>query len=253
MKKEVYLPIFGIIAGELIMFYGQIFLGLEIHIINLLLITYIIIFGGLTIKEKNVLQSLTLLTILRMINLSMPQFFTAALLQYSLIYGIMFVPIYLTIKNQQISYKELGINFSRLYYYVPLAILIGVVTAIVEYYILNPTALIQKIRHSDIILISIVMFIFVGIVEEIIFRSILQTRIEKILGTRYGILLGGSIFGIMHASYGMLNEILFVTVLGIVLGYIFHKTKNLPFIVSIRGVTNMTLFGILPIIFCIKC
>lgn len=246
MKKEISIPILGIIVGELLMFYDQISLGLGIHIVNLLIITFILMFSSLTIKEKNVLQSLTLLIILQMINLSMPQFFTAALVQYSLIYGIMFVPIYFTIKNQQIPYKELGINFSRLYYYLPLAILIGIVTAVVEYHILNPMALIQKIRASDIIFISIVMFIFVGIVEEIIFRSILQTRIEQVLGTGYGILLSGSIFGIMHASFGMLNEILFVTILGIVLGYIFHKTRSLPFIVSIHGATNVVLFGILP-------
>lgn len=230
----------GLVAGELIMFYGNILAGLGIHIINLLVIVFIIIFSNLSLKEKNVLQSLTLLIILRMINLSMPPFFSG-LLQYPLIYGIMFVPIYLTIKNQNISNKELGINFSRLYIYIPIAVIIGIITAMAEYRIINPI-----IRFSDIVSIPIIMFAFIGIVEEVIFRSIFQTRLEKIFGLRYGLLLTGGIFGIMHSRYEILNEILFAGIFGIIIGYIFQKTRNLFFTTSIHGTANVILFGILP-------
>ncbi len=246
MKKEIYIPILGIIVGELIMFYDQILTGLGIHIINFIAIILIIIFGKLPLKEKNILQSLTLLILLRMINLSMPQFFTTALMQYPLIYGIMFLPIYMVINSQQISSNDVGVNFRKLYIYVPIAIVIGIVAAIIEYRIIDPVALVEKIRFSDIALISIVMFVFIGITEELIFRSILQTRLEKILGLRYGLLLTGVIFGIMHVSYRILDEILFAIIFGIILGYIFQKTRNLLFVTSIHGTTNVTLFGILP-------
>ena len=45
------------------MFYDNILTGLGIHIINFLVIIFIIIFSKLSLKEKNVLQSLTLLII----------------------------------------------------------------------------------------------------------------------------------------------------------------------------------------------
>ena len=184
--------------------------------------------------------------ILRMISLSIPQFFTTTLLQYPLIYGIMFIPIYLTIKNQNISGKELGINFSKIYIYIPVALTIGYIAAIGEHRIISPIPLIAKLRFSDIALISMVMFIFIGITEELIFRSILQTRLEKTLGLRYGLLFSGMIFGIMHSSYGILNEILFASIFGIILGYIFQRTRNLLFVSSIHGTANVMLFGILP-------
>lgn len=246
MKKEISIPILGIITGEFIMFYGQILTGLGMHIINFLAIILIIIFSKLSLKEENVLQSLTLLILLRMINLSTPQFFTTSLVQYPLIYGVMFLPIYITIKNQQISYNDIGINFRKLYIYIPIAIGIGIIASIIEYRIIDPIGLITKIRFSDIALISMVMFFFVGFTEELIFRSILQTRLEKILGLRYGLLLTGGIFGILHMSYGILDEILFAIIFGIVLGYIFQKTRNLLFMTSIHGTTNVILFGILP-------
>jgi len=215
MRKEISVPIFGIVLGELIMFSGQMLTGLGIHIINFLAIILLIIFGKLSLKEKNVLQSLTLLILLRMINLSMPQFFTSTLTQYPLIYGVMFIPIYMLIKNQNISSHDIGVNFRKFYIYIPIAMSIGVIAAIIEHRIIDPVGLIQKIRFSDIALISIVMFVFIGITEELIFRSILQTRLEKILGLRYGLLLTGGIFGVMHVSYGIIDEILFAIIFGL--------------------------------------
>lgn len=245
-NKEIYIPILGIVVGELMLFYGMMYYVLWIYILNLLIIILMTIFLYLDIKVKNVLQSLSLLIILRMINLSMPPLFTNTLYQYLLLYGIMFLPIYSTVKNQQISFIELGIDFRKLYIYIPIALIIGTIVAIIEFKILNPIPLIDKITFSNIIIISIVMIIFIGLIEELIFRSILQTRIEKVLGSRHSILLCGIVFGIVHASYGNISEILFASIFGIILGYIFYKTRNLPFIVSIHGSANIILYGILP-------
>jgi membrane protease YdiL (CAAX protease family) len=92
------------------------------------------------------------------------------------------------------------------------------------------------------------MIVFIGSVEGIIFGPILQTRLIKVFGIRYGILLTGTIFGIMHSTYGIVNEILFATMFGIILGYIFQKTRSIPFTVSIIGIANIMLFGILPLL-----
>lgn len=248
MKKDLLAPllaIFAIIDGELIIYSGNILPGLGIHLVSLLTIILIIIFGTLDIKTKNLLQSLTLIILLRIANISMPQLFALTLLQYSMVYGVMFIPIYLVVKNQHISSKELGVNFKRFYLYLPIAIVIGIIMAIIEYKILNPMPLIENINIANIILITIVMFVFIGSVEEIIFRPILQTRIEKVLGTSYGILLSGGLFGIMHASYGIIEEVAFATTFGIIMGYIFQKTRNLPFIITIHGMSNVTLFVVL--------
>jgi membrane protease YdiL (CAAX protease family) len=92
------------------------------------------------------------------------------------------------------------------------------------------------------------MFVFVGAVEELIFRSILQTRLENALGLKSGVFLSGALFGIMHSSYGILNEILFAGIFGIILGFIFQKTRSFPFILLIHVSANVLLFGIFPII-----
>lgn len=248
MNKKIYLPIFGIAAGELMMYYSQAEIGLVIHMTNLLIMVLLLIFSNISAQVKNVFQSMLLLLLLRIVSVAMPPLSSTALLWFPLVYGVMFIPIYLVIKNQQISSEELGVNFSRLHIYLPAALLIGGGIATIEYGIIKPAPLIESIGLSNLVLLAVVMFFFVAAAEELIFRSILQTRLESAVGLKYGLLLSGSLFGIMHAGYGAANELLLAGLFGGLLGYIFQRTRSLPLIVAVHGTANVVLFGVLPII-----
>ncbi len=248
MKKEIYLPILGIAVGEIMMLSGHVYMGLVLHVINLQAITLALIFSDLSIEKKNLIQTLLLLLQMRILNLAMPQFFTTKLLWYPLVYGVMFISIYYVTKQQNITSKEIGIDFNRWYLYIPLALLIAAAMAMLEFKILDPVPLITNLRIQNLLLISIVMFIFVAAIEEIIFRSLLQTRLQSVFGTNKGLFLGAALFGIMHSGYGTVDEVLFATFFGAVLGFIFQKTRSFPFILIIHGTANVFLFGILPIV-----
>lgn len=248
MRKDIYLSVIAFVAGELMMPIGQFNIGLAIHIINLQAIALTLIYGNNHIDNKNILQSLILLLLMRIINLSMPQVFTITLLSYPLVYGILFLPVYSLIKAQGISYKEIGINFTKLNLYIPAAFLIGTAMATIEYRILRPAAMIENTRFTNLVLIITVMFVFVAAVEELIFRSILLTRFEKVFGDYKGLYLSSILFGIMHAIYGPVTEIMFATFFGAVLGFAFQKTRSFPFVLLIHGTANVFLFGILPML-----
>lgn len=248
MKKEIYLPILGIAAGEVMMLSGHVYIGLILHVINLQAITLGLIFSDLSTEKKNLMQTMLLLLQMRILNLAMPQFFTTKLLWYPLVYGVMFISIYYVTKQQNITSKDIGIDFNRWYLYIPLALLIAAAMAMLEFKILDPVPLITNLKIHNILLISIVMFIFVAPIEELIFRSLLQTRLQSVFGDNKGLLLSAALFGIMHSGYGLMDEILFATFFGAVLGFIFQKTKSFPFILIIHGTANVFLFGILPIV-----
>lgn len=248
MKKEIYLPILGIAVGEVMMLSGHVYMGLILHVINLQAITLGLIFSDLSTEKKNLMQTMLLLLQMRILNLAMPQFFTTKLLWYPLVYGVMFISIYYVTKQQNITSKDIGIDFNRWYLYIPLALLIAAAMAMLEFKILDPVPLITNLKIHNILLISIVMFIFVAPIEELIFRSLLQTRLQSVFGDNKGLLLSAALFGIMHSGYGLMDEILFATFFGAVLGFIFQKTKSFPFILIIHGTANVFLFGILPIV-----
>jgi len=52
MKKEIYLPVLGLVAGELAMFSGHVYIGLAIYIINLQSVTLALIFGNFSNGEQ---------------------------------------------------------------------------------------------------------------------------------------------------------------------------------------------------------
>lgn len=141
MKKEIYIPIFGLIVGELAIFYN-IFYGLGIHVINLLVVTFMIIFrSSLDMKMKNILRCICLAIILRMISLSIPQMFANSILQYLLVYGIMIIPIYYVIKDKLALYNESRIDSRKFYIYVATIFLIVFMVIILQYIMFNPLPL----------------------------------------------------------------------------------------------------------------
>lgn len=134
MKKLTYIPIIGIAIGEILIFDNKLIAGIGIHIISLLAIILIIIFGNLSMKTKNILQSLILLPLLRIISLSIPQLSKNIYVQYLIIYCIVLIPIYLIMKHQYMIHKESGTS-RRVYVYEPVIILAIIVIAMVGQYI----------------------------------------------------------------------------------------------------------------------
>ncbi len=239
-----------IALGELLIFTGSATPGVVVHILNLQMIIVSMFIRGKetsrTVLDKQILQSLLLLLLLRIINVSMPFFFTMTLYWYPLIYSPMFIPIYLILRYQNASFDDIGMHTWNLYRYIPLALIIGAILAGVEYRIIHPEPLVPELGIANMVTLVIIMFVFVGLVEELIFRSILQTKLQQSLGLWEGLLAASVLFGIMHSGYGSVSELVFATAAGLILGYIYQKTGSLPFVTAIHGTVNVLLFGVLP-------
>ncbi|MCD6208101.1 MAG: CPBP family intramembrane metalloprotease [Methanosarcinales archaeon] len=247
------LSVIAIVAGELLVFSGYITAGVAVHIINLQMIIVSMFVKredtDQTVSDKRVLQSLLLLLQLRIINVSMPFFFTMTLYWYPMIYGPMFVAIYLILRHQNASFSDIGlasVPIDTLYYYLNFAMMLGGALALIEYRILSPDCLIPDLKITSMITLVIIMFFFVGLVEELIFRAILQTNLQQSIGVWKGLFVASVLFGIMHSGYGLAEELLFTTAAGLLIGYVYQKTGSLTFVTVIHGTINVLLFGILP-------
>jgi membrane protease YdiL (CAAX protease family) len=239
-----------IALGELLLFTGNVTPGVAVHILNLQMIIVSMFIRAeetsRTVPDKQILQSLLLLLLLRIINVSMPFFFTMTLYWYPLVYSPMFISIYLILRYQNASFGDIGVSTRNLRHYIPLALIIGAILAWVEYRIIHPEPLVTNLGITNMVTLVIIMFVFVGLVEELIFRSILQTKLQQSMGLWGGLLVASVLFGIMHSGYGSVSELMFATAAGLLLGYIYQKTGSLPFVTVIHGTTNVLLFGVLP-------
>lgn len=88
---------------------------------------------------------------------------------------------------------------------------------------------------------SIITFIFVVLVgpilEELLFRKLLIDHTFD-LGEKYAVIFSGITFGLFHCN---LNQSMYATILGFILGYIYVKTGSLKYPIILHILTN--LFG----------
>ncbi|MDD3874693.1 MAG: CPBP family intramembrane metalloprotease, partial [Methanosarcina sp.] len=142
--------------------------------------------------------------------------------------------------------KQIGITTKNLLAYTILSIPLGFLLGLGEYMIIRTEYLIPDLSIGNLLKLTFIMVFFVGLVEEIIFRSILQTRFEQALSVRETLLITGLLFGLMHSGYGTIYEVLYTGFIGLFIGFVFYKTRSLPFVVILHGLVNVFLFGFLP-------
>ena len=246
-NKWLYLgiPAIAIAFAEMLIYSGKLIEAAVIHSIILLGLSFSTAF----IKDEEIqkaYQAIILLPILRLINLSMPVFFENTLDSFIFIYCLMSIPVSIAAAHQDLTRAQLGLTFKKIILYIPLSIFLGLVLGAGEYLIIGTNNLIPEFSVFGLVKLSIIMIFFAGLVEELIFRSILQTRMEIILGNKLGLIYAGILFGFMHSGYGNINEILYAIFVGIFIGYLFYRTRSLPFVVLVHGFINIFLFGIFP-------
>jgi len=245
-KKLIGMPILGITFAELLIYSGNIKEAVLLHVLLLLTLSL----SDMAIKDEQVqknYQALILLPILRLVNLSMPIFFDTTLYSFIFIYAPLIIPVTIAAKHQKIKREEIGLNFDKkLCYYTALAIPLGFLLGVGEYATIRTGYLIPELSFLNLLKLTIVMVFFVGLIEEIIFRAMLQTRLAETFGTFEGLFGASLLFGLMHSGYGTFYEILYTSFVGFIIGILFYKTKNLPFITVLHGFVNVFLFGIIP-------
>lgn len=246
-NKGLYLliPILAIAFAEFMIYAGRVIEAMEVHAVILLGLSISMLY----IKNEEVqktYQALILLPVLRLVNLSMPAFYEITLYSFVFIYGLLTIPVTIAITHQGFTREQLGITFKRIGLYIPLSIVLGFLLGAGEYFIIETNYLIPDLSIPTILILILVMVLLVGLVEEIIFRSILQNRLEVFLGSRGGLLITSVLFGLMHSGYGNMTEVFYTFFVGFIIGYLFYRTRSLPLVTMTHGFINVFLFGIIP-------
>jgi len=248
-NKWIYLaiPIVFIALAEMMVYSGRKLEAIEIHALVLLGLSFSIIY----IKNKDIqktYQAFILLPILRLVDFSMPLFYEEKLYNLVFIYCLLAIPVSIAAINQEFTRTQLGITFKKIGIYIPLSIFMGLLLGVGEYIIVGKNPLIQDLSILNLLSLTIIMVLFVSPVEEMVFRSILQNRLEIVLGSREALIVTSILFGLMHSGYGSIYEIFYITLVGAVIGYLFYGTRSLPLVVLIHGFMNVFFFGIIPLL-----
>ncbi|MFY9339044.1 MAG: CPBP family intramembrane glutamic endopeptidase [Methanosarcina flavescens] len=248
LKRIFYtgVPITAIILIELLIFSGRLKEASIAYTLLLLALSFSIAVTE-NYQVRKIYQALLILTIFRLINFSMPIFFEINLYSFIFIYAPLAIPITIATTHQEIVHENKRDTLKKLWIYIPLSVLTGFAFAQAEYILIGARGLIPDLSSANLLALIVIMVFVVALIEELMFRAILQTSLEEFLGPAGGIILASLLFGIMHSTYGTPFEMVYTFFVGGFLGYLFYRTRSLPLVVMIHGSINVFLFGILPL------
>ncbi len=262
---QIAVPTLLILIAESVFFFARGNVGLQettlaIHALNVVVCVLLPVFANLS---PSLFQAFSLVSLLRVLNIGMPIFFTLTLYWFPFIYGAAILAAFLVLRRntevilpirEHISHllrvysskaKESGKGWRLVY--LPIGIIVGLVLASIEYWVLKTGALIPTLDAANLLALAVVMFVFVGFGEELIFRYILQRRLQKTVGILGGIVLAAALFTAMHSGYSSVPYLFFVLTVGMILGYSFYRTGSLGFVTIIHGSINFFLFSFIPL------
>lgn len=216
-------------------------------ILQVFLITGLVISSTLTKSTKfsYLLQAMILLPLIRIMGLSIPVIELEPLYWLTIMAIPIMVAIWILMQSQHISKETVGLNIGNL----PLQLLVGLTGigfGFVEYLILRPTALIPNLDPINIIFASLIAIISTGLMEELIFRGIIQRNAENIMGKIWGIIFTSILFTSFNISWNSPIDIIFIFAVSLCYGYIFQKTRSILGVSISHGICNAVLFIILP-------
>jgi membrane protease YdiL (CAAX protease family) len=235
----------GIALAELLTSFAPPRMGLVAHaVVLLLMLTHAARVDGK--KKQAFLVSLAFAPLIRVVSLSLP-LADLPLLYWYLITSIpLFAAALVAAPTLGYAWPDLGLNLRR--WRLQLAIgLTGIVFGIVEYWILRPEPLVATFEWRTLVWPSLVLLISTGLLEELIFRGLLQRASIDLLGLR-GIGYVAIVFAVLHIGYQSLLDVLFVTAVGLFFGWVVHRTRSLLGVTLAHGLTNVVLFLVMPFI-----
>jgi len=233
----------GITLAEVLVTFGDPGLGVAIHSLLLLALCVHAASAG-SKTERAFLLCLAFAPLIRILSLSLPLAQIPLLYWYLITSVPLFAALLIAAPALGYSWPGLGLNLRR--WPLQLAIgLTGVAFGAIEYYILRPDPLASSLAVADLWWPALILLISTGLLEEMIFRGLLQRSAGEVLAG-WGLVYVAVLFAVLHIGYRSLVDMLFVLVVGLFFGWMAQRTRSLVGVTLSHGLTNIVLFLVMP-------
>ena len=114
-----------------------------------------------------------------------------------------------------------------------------------EYLILRPEPIVSELTWGKVLLAVFVLGVGTGLVEEFVFRGVVQRASMEALG-RWGLPYVAFLFAILHLIHHSAVDIVLVFAIALFFGWVVNKTGSLFGVILSHGITNIVLYLIIP-------
>ena len=204
------------------------------------------------INKKNTLSSmllsLSLIPLIRILSLVMPLSIFPRIYWFVVTGIAIYLAFFFLLYQQKISLKDCGLRFPKIRH-IPLELsiaLLGAPFGYLEYYILRPSSFLESYSPENIIIAILILFFATGLLEELIFRGLLQKKSTELLGVWQGILFISILFAVLHIGNLSLPDVALVFGIGALYSIVVQKTKTIIGVTISHTIVNVFLFLLLP-------
>jgi membrane protease YdiL (CAAX protease family) len=222
-------------------------LGMVLHGLVLVML---LLHGSMTHRGvlRRFLILLSISPLIRIVSLSLPlQKIGLPLIYWYMVIGVLlflaaFIASRVTdLRGSRISWtwgvwpQQLGIG------------LIGFGLGYVEFMILKPGPLAAYVTWVDVVTAALILMIFTGVLEEYIFRGLMQSATMQMMG-RFGLVYVALLFAVLHLGYHSFIDVLFVLLVGLLFGWLVWKTQSILGVSLAHGIANISLYVMFPLL-----
>jgi uncharacterized protein len=215
-------------------------------VVHTLLLAALLIYSGLDERAevRNLALALVLAPLIRLLSLALPLYRLPQMAWYPAVSTLLMVSVWFVVRQTGTRGSGMGLRLGDLRLQLPLA-LVGPGLGVLEYQLLRPAAQPQAHSWLNLLIMAFTLLIFTGLVEELIFRGLLQNLAPLVLG-RWGLLYVSVLFGVLHIGYLSLADVVFVTLVGLLFAQLVRWSGSILGVTLAHGTTNMTLFLLMP-------
>ncbi len=196
--------------------------------------------------RQRLLITLVLAPLIRLMSLSLPLPRFAFLYWYVVIGAPLFLAVFLTMRVVGFTGNKIGLTV-RAWFFQVIFGLTGFGLGYIEYLILRPDPLVEALSWEQLWLPALILFIFTGFLEEVIFRGVIQRSAMESLG-RYAPFYVAALFAILHLGYRSALDVFFVFGVALMFGAMVARTGSILGVTLSHGLTNISLYLIIPIV-----
>lgn len=195
-------------------------------------------------RDRPLLVALMFAPLIRMLSLSLPFLNLSLEYWWALASAPLFVMVVPVVRNLGLTRRQIGLTVGQVPTQAAIALL-GIPFGIIEYLILQPRPMVQTLTFDTVITPALILLICTGLLEELIFRGVLQSAALKVIG-RGGLVYVSLVFAALHIGYKSAPDIMLVLVVGLTFSILVAKTGSILGVTLAHGITNIILFIVAP-------
>jgi membrane protease YdiL (CAAX protease family) len=232
------------VAEYLTLIISTVYLGLFIH--SLILIVLLLHAGFITRRyEQRLYLALAFAPLIRLVSLSLPLRDVPRMYWYVIVGAPLFLAAWLAARSAGINSRQVGLTLHHFRFQLFFSF-VGIVLGYLEYFILRPQPLAPAISLQYLWVPALILLVFTGLLEELIFRGLMQTAFLQGLGRWRGLLYGSTLFAVLHLGYRSVLDVLFAFGVALLFSLFVLRTGSIFGVTLAHGLTNVTLFLVFP-------